>query len=228
MVVFVAAARRIAWHSPCRARAAPATRNRAFAAPELVLLHEPRDDDASRHAELARRTRGRSSPPRPRGSHRRLRTRRSTPRRPWDRRRVQRRRRRGIAHIGVLRDVGRARRPDRRDCRREHRRDRRRRRSTWRLARRRRGSDPGRGRRQVARRSHVPTVSFASGARVTHHIKEGAQGLDLEDTWLNFFCVSTNLTRGALEIHDRGTAWAAVRVQLLRSRALPTDAECGR
>lgn len=56
-----------------------------------------------------------------------------------------------------------------------------------------------------------PTVSFASGRRVTRHIKEGAQGLDVEDTWLNFFCVSTNLTRGALEIHSRGPAWAAVR-----------------
>jgi len=56
-----------------------------------------------------------------------------------------------------------------------------------------------------------PSVSFAAGARVTHHIKEGAQGLDLEDTWLNFLCVSTNLTRGALEIHQHGQAWTAVR-----------------
>lgn len=57
----------------------------------------------------------------------------------------------------------------------------------------------------------LPTVSFASGARVTQHIKDGAQGLDVEDTWLNFLCVSTNLTQGRLEIHERGPAWAAVR-----------------
>jgi len=57
----------------------------------------------------------------------------------------------------------------------------------------------------------LPTLSFASGGRVTQHIKDGAQGLDVEDTWLNFFCVSTNLTRGALEIHTRGNGWAAVR-----------------
>ena len=56
-----------------------------------------------------------------------------------------------------------------------------------------------------------PSVSFAAGGRVTHHIKDGAQGLDLEDTWLNFLCVSTNLTRGALEIHEHGQAWTAVR-----------------
>ena len=56
-----------------------------------------------------------------------------------------------------------------------------------------------------------PSVSFAAGGRVTRHIKEGAQGLDLEDTWLNFLCVSTNLTRGALEVHQRGPGWTAVR-----------------
>jgi predicted acylesterase/phospholipase RssA/CRP-like cAMP-binding protein len=56
-----------------------------------------------------------------------------------------------------------------------------------------------------------PTVSFAAGGRVTQHIRAGSRGLDVEDTWLPFFCVSTNLTRGALEVHDRGAAWAAVR-----------------
>jgi predicted acylesterase/phospholipase RssA len=57
----------------------------------------------------------------------------------------------------------------------------------------------------------LPTVSFASGGRVTRHIASGAQGLDIEDTWLNFRCVSTNLTRGELEVHERGPGWAAVR-----------------
>jgi predicted acylesterase/phospholipase RssA/CRP-like cAMP-binding protein len=56
-----------------------------------------------------------------------------------------------------------------------------------------------------------PTVSFAAGGRVTQHIRDGAKGLDVEDTWLPFLSVSTNLTRGALEVHDHGPAWAAVR-----------------
>jgi NTE family protein len=56
-----------------------------------------------------------------------------------------------------------------------------------------------------------PTVSFASGGRVTQHIRDGAKGIDVEDTWLPFLCVSTNLTRGALEVHDHGPGWAAVR-----------------
>lgn len=56
-----------------------------------------------------------------------------------------------------------------------------------------------------------PTVSFAAGARVTNRIREGAQGLDIEDGWRNFRCVSTNLTTGGLEVHDRGPGWAAIR-----------------
>jgi predicted acylesterase/phospholipase RssA/CRP-like cAMP-binding protein len=82
-----------------------------------------------------------------------------------------------------------------------------------------RGDDPDEVARQiraaVVERSPVdltlPTVAFASGNRVTQHIKDGAQGLDLEDAWLNFLCVSTNLTRGSLEIHRHGSGWAAVR-----------------
>jgi predicted acylesterase/phospholipase RssA/CRP-like cAMP-binding protein len=56
-----------------------------------------------------------------------------------------------------------------------------------------------------------PSVALAAGGRVTRHIRDGAQGADLEDTWLNFLCVSTNLTRGVLEIHDHGPGWIAVR-----------------
>ncbi len=57
----------------------------------------------------------------------------------------------------------------------------------------------------------LPTVSVAAGGRVTERIKEGAGGLDLEDGWLNFFCVSTNLTRRALDVHTTGPAWVAIR-----------------
>jgi predicted acylesterase/phospholipase RssA/CRP-like cAMP-binding protein len=56
-----------------------------------------------------------------------------------------------------------------------------------------------------------PTVSFAAGARVTDHIKTGAQGLDVEDAWIPSMCVSTNLTAGSLEVHTSGPAWKAIR-----------------
>jgi predicted acylesterase/phospholipase RssA/CRP-like cAMP-binding protein len=56
-----------------------------------------------------------------------------------------------------------------------------------------------------------PAVSLASGKRVTERIAEAADGLDLEDTWRRFFCISTNLTQGNVEIHRRGPGWYAVR-----------------
>jgi predicted acylesterase/phospholipase RssA len=56
-----------------------------------------------------------------------------------------------------------------------------------------------------------PAISFARGARVTQLIKDAADGHDIEDGWLPYFCVSANLTRGALEVHDRGPGWKAVR-----------------
>jgi len=56
-----------------------------------------------------------------------------------------------------------------------------------------------------------PAISLAAGRRVTRHLREGAHGLDIEDAWLSLFCVSTNLTRGEVEIHRRGPIWHAVR-----------------
>jgi predicted acylesterase/phospholipase RssA/CRP-like cAMP-binding protein len=56
-----------------------------------------------------------------------------------------------------------------------------------------------------------PALSLAAGRRVTESIQQGADGLDVEDTWRNLFCVSTNLTTGHLEVHREGPAWHAVR-----------------
>jgi predicted acylesterase/phospholipase RssA len=56
-----------------------------------------------------------------------------------------------------------------------------------------------------------PRVALAAGRRVTTHLRAAFGDLDLEDAWRSVFCVSTNLTRGGVEIHHTGTAWRAVR-----------------
>jgi len=56
-----------------------------------------------------------------------------------------------------------------------------------------------------------PAVSLAAGKRVTRQLQVAAEGLDMEDTWRPFFCVSTNLTRGGVEVHRTGPAWHAIR-----------------
>jgi predicted acylesterase/phospholipase RssA/CRP-like cAMP-binding protein len=57
----------------------------------------------------------------------------------------------------------------------------------------------------------LPVVSLAAGSRVSERMREAARGLDFEDTWINNFCVSTNLTRGEVEVHDTGPAWLGLR-----------------
>ena len=56
-----------------------------------------------------------------------------------------------------------------------------------------------------------PAVSLAAGKRVTRLLQDGAEGLDIEDGWRPFFCVSTNLTSGRVEVHRTGPAWHAIR-----------------
>ena len=56
-----------------------------------------------------------------------------------------------------------------------------------------------------------PALSLATGRRVTERIQESADGLDIEDGWRSFFCVSTNLTTGTTEIHRSGPGWHTIR-----------------
>ena len=57
----------------------------------------------------------------------------------------------------------------------------------------------------------LPVVSLLSGKRAKVSIERFAGGLDVEDTGIPFFCISTNLTRGCEVVHRRGPASVAVR-----------------
>lgn len=50
----------------------------------------------------------------------------------------------------------------------------------------------------------IPVVSVLKGARIAKSIEETLGGWDIEDLWLGYYCVSTNLTASRLEVHDRG------------------------
>jgi predicted acylesterase/phospholipase RssA/CRP-like cAMP-binding protein len=67
----------------------------------------------------------------------------------------------------------------------------------------------------------VPLVSFVKGARITRNIRAVFDGWDIEDAWFPFFCVSTNLTRSALEVHTRGDVTSAVRASIAIPGVLP-------
>jgi len=79
----------------------------------------------------------------------------------------------------------------------------------------------------VERQSHrlldytIPVVSLLKGGRITRNIEQTFEGRDIEDLWLPFYCVSTNLTKSRLEVHRRGQMALAVRASLAILGVLP-------
>lgn len=67
----------------------------------------------------------------------------------------------------------------------------------------------------------VPVVSLIKGERVTRSITKQLGGLDLLDLWLPFACVSTNLTRSVVHVHERGSVPTAVRASVAIPGILP-------
>jgi predicted acylesterase/phospholipase RssA/CRP-like cAMP-binding protein len=66
-----------------------------------------------------------------------------------------------------------------------------------------------------------PLVSLIAGKRISQTINEQAKGWDIEDFWLPFFCVSTNLTTALPVIHQRGNSGLAIRSSVSIPGVLP-------
>lgn len=73
----------------------------------------------------------------------------------------------------------------------------------------------------------VPLTSLAAGRRMTERLQAAAGDVDIEDLWLPFYCVSTNLSRNRPEIHRRGRGWRAVRASMSIPGIFPPVAEGG-
>ena len=67
----------------------------------------------------------------------------------------------------------------------------------------------------------LPLVSLVSGRKVTRLLKREFADLQIEDTPLPFFCVSSNLTTGQLAIHRRGDLWRWLRASVAIPGVLP-------
>ena len=57
-------------------------------------------------------------------------------------------------------------------------------------------------------------VSLASAHRITQGLREASDGLDVEDLHLDYFCMSTNLSRKVARVHEDGPLWRAVRASV--------------
>ncbi len=67
----------------------------------------------------------------------------------------------------------------------------------------------------------LPIVSLVKGARITRNIEATFGTWDIEDLWLPFYCVSTNLTKSRLEVHRRGSTALAMRASVAIPGILP-------
>jgi predicted acylesterase/phospholipase RssA len=67
----------------------------------------------------------------------------------------------------------------------------------------------------------VPVVAFANGERLTSRIREAFGTTCIEDLWMDFFCMSTDLTRGDSYVHRTGPVWRAVRSSIAIPGILP-------
>lgn len=73
----------------------------------------------------------------------------------------------------------------------------------------------------------VPVASLAAGRRISERLKEAAGEVDIEDLWIDYFCVSTNLSRVRPEIHRRGVGWRAIRASMSIPGIFPPVAHNG-
>ena len=67
----------------------------------------------------------------------------------------------------------------------------------------------------------LPVVSLLKGERTSRAIREQMDGWAVEDLWLPYFCVSTNLTQGRAQVHRRGDLATAVRASVAIPGAFP-------
>ncbi len=59
-----------------------------------------------------------------------------------------------------------------------------------------------------------PAVALTAGKNVTSQLKARLGEQKIEDLWINFFCVSTDLNCSRQYIHDRGLLWKSVRASM--------------
>ena len=67
----------------------------------------------------------------------------------------------------------------------------------------------------------LPVVSLLKGERISRGIGDLVGGWDIEDLWLPFYCVSTNLTQSRIEMHRSGSTARAVRASVAIPGILP-------
>ena len=67
----------------------------------------------------------------------------------------------------------------------------------------------------------LPLISYYAGRKMDKMLRKNFGGEEIEDQWINFFCISSNLSRPGMVIHRRGLFWKSIRASLSIPGALP-------
>jgi predicted acylesterase/phospholipase RssA/CRP-like cAMP-binding protein len=67
----------------------------------------------------------------------------------------------------------------------------------------------------------IPVVSLLKAKRISANLNTIFGGLDAEDLWRPFYCVSTNLTKSRQEVHRHGNLVTAIRASIAIPGVLP-------
>jgi len=73
----------------------------------------------------------------------------------------------------------------------------------------------------------LPFVALTRGDKVTRRLKRFFGDATFEQTWRPFYCVSSNLTKGDIELHQHGELWRALRASISIPGILPPMIEQG-
>ena len=73
----------------------------------------------------------------------------------------------------------------------------------------------------------LPFVALTRGNKVTRRLKRFFGDLTFEQTWQPFYCVSSNLTKGDIELHQRGELWRSLRASVSIPGIMPPMIEQG-
>ncbi len=57
----------------------------------------------------------------------------------------------------------------------------------------------------------LPIISVLRSRRLERLLKEGFGDMQVEDLWLNLFCISSNLSTAEVAVHRGGSLWGAIR-----------------
>lgn len=56
-----------------------------------------------------------------------------------------------------------------------------------------------------------PTIAIIKSKRLDQFLRSGFGDHNIEDLWLNYFCVASNLTTAQITVHQKGKLWKAIR-----------------